>query len=151
MEWLDANIQYWHWMVFGLLLVASEVFVPSFVMLWFGASAIAVGLITAVVPLSITVQLLIWGALSAIDLFIWFRFVHPKMKNRSYSGMGREQIVGKEAMVIDVSERGQGHLRFSVPILGSEEWSFRCESAVAIGDKVVVLDVTGNSLLVRPG
>ena len=36
MDWLNSSIEYWHWMVLGLLLVASEVFVPSFVMLWFG-------------------------------------------------------------------------------------------------------------------
>ena len=90
MEWFNNTIQYWHWMVFGLLLVASEAVVPSFVMLWFGASAIAVGLITAVVPLDFSIQLLIWACLSAFDLFLWFKFVHPRMKNRSLSGMSRD-------------------------------------------------------------
>lgn len=150
MEWLNNTIQYWHWMVFGLLLVASEALVPSFVMLWFGASAIAVGLITAVVPLDFSIQLLIWAVLSAFDLFLWFKFVHPRMKNQTLSGMSREQVLGQEGMVIRVGNHGEGAVRFSIPVLGSDEWMYICREPVAVGDRVVVEDVSGNSLIVRP-
>ena len=150
MEWLNSHIQYWHWMVLGALLVASEIFVPSFVMLWFGASAIAVGLIIAAIDLSFTVQLLIWGFLSVVDLFVWFRFVHPKMKDRSLSGMSKEQVMGQEGMVIQVERFGHGRVRFAVPLLGSDEWSFICRDPVDVGDRVTVEDVSGNSLIVRP-
>ncbi len=150
MEWLNTHIQYWHWMVLGALLVASEIFVPSFVMLWFGASAIAVGLIIAAIDLSFTVQLLIWGFLSVVDLFVWFRFVHPKMKDRSLSGMSKEQVMGQEGMVIQVERFGHGRVRFAVPLLGSDEWNFICRDPVDVGDKVAVEDVSGNSLIVRP-
>ena len=150
MEWLNTHIQYWHWMVLGALLVASEIFVPSFVMLWFGASAIAVGLIIAAIDLSFTIQLLIWGFLSVVDLFVWFRFVHPKMKDRSLSGMSKEQVMGQEGMVIQVERFGHGRVRFAVPLLGSDEWSFICRDPVDVGDRVTVEDVSGNSLIVRP-
>jgi hypothetical protein len=39
-------------------------------------------------------------------------------------------------------------LRFPAPILGSDEWSFICEDPVAIGDRVRVTEVSGNSLIV---
>ena len=51
MEWLDSNIAYWHWVVFGFLLAALEIFVPSFYMLWLGISAVAVGLLSWVLPI----------------------------------------------------------------------------------------------------
>ncbi|WP_372865272.1 NfeD family protein [Spongiibacter sp.] len=149
MEWLNNNVEYWHWMVLGLLLVASEIFVPSFVMLWFGASAIAVGLISAVVELSFSVQLLIWGGLSVVDLFLWFRFVHPRMKDRSLSGMSREQVIGQEGMVIRAADHGEGCVRFSVPLMGSDEWAYICRETLAVGDRVVVEEISGNSLIVR--
>lgn len=149
MEWLNNTVEYWHWLVLGLLLVASEIFVPSFVMLWFGASAIAVGLISAVVELSFSIELLVWASLSAVDLFLWFKFVHPKMKNKSLSGMSREQVVGQEGMVTSVGDRGAGQVRFSIPLLGSDEWRFISREPLLVGDRVVVEDVSGNSLIVR--
>lgn len=149
MSWLNAHIAYWHWMVLGLLLVASEIFVPSFVLLWFGASAVAVGLIIAVVDLHFAVQLAIWAVLSCLDLFIWFKYVHPKMKNKSLAGMAREQIVAQEGMVISKGAKfGHGVMRFSVPMLGSEEWSFICNDPIEVGDKVRVEELSGNKLIV---
>ncbi len=151
MEWLDANIAYWHWMVLGLLLVATELFVPIFVMIWFGASAIAVGLILLVVDLSLVVQMLFWLSLSVLDLVVWFKFIHPKMKNKTLSGMSREQVIGQEGMVIRLGpEIEQGTIRFSIPVLGSDEWQFICREHVAVGDRLVVEDISGNTLIVRP-
>ncbi|WP_373077907.1 NfeD family protein [Zhongshania sp.] len=150
MEWLDANIAYWHWMVFGLLLVATEIFIPVFVMIWFGASAIAVGLILAVVDMSLTVQVLIWLTLSVLDLVVWFKFIHPKMKNRTLSGMSREQVIGQEGMVIRLGpEIEQGTMRFSIPVLGSDEWQFICRDQITVGERVTVEEISGNTLVVR--
>ncbi|MFT6164216.1 MAG: hypothetical protein ACJAZ7_000977 [Zhongshania aliphaticivorans] len=150
MEWLDANIAYWHWMVLGLLLVATELFVPIFVMIWFGASAIAVGLILLVVDLSLVVQMLFWLSLSVLDLVVWFKFIHPKMKNKTLSGMSREQVIGQEGMVIRLGpEIEQGTIRFSIPVLGSDEWQFICREQVGVGDRLVVEDISGNTLIVR--
>ncbi|MBD2859139.1 NfeD family protein [Spongiibacter sp. KMU-158] len=149
MDWLNTHIAYWHWLVFGLLLVITEIFVPSFVMIWFGASAVAVGLILAVIEMPVSVQLLIWAALSVFDLFIWFKFVHPKMKDRSLSGMSREQLIGQEGMVIKVGQDGHGTMRFPVPVLGNDEWSFICRGMVSVGDKVYVEELSGNSVIVK--
>ncbi|GAA4084950.1 NfeD family protein [Zhongshania borealis] len=150
MEWLNTNIAYWHWMVFGILLVVSEIFIPVFVMIWFGASAIAVGLILSVVEMPLSVQLLFWLGLSIADLVVWFKFIHPKMKNRTLSGMSREQAIGQEGMVIRLGpELEQGTMRFSIPLLGSDEWQFICREPIAVGDRVSVEEISGNTLIVR--
>jgi hypothetical protein len=39
-------------------------------------------------------------------------------------------------------------VRFTTPILGAEEWPFICEGAVRAGDRVVVTDISGNTLIV---
>lgn len=149
MEWFNSNIAYWHWMVVGMLLVASEIFLPSFVMIWFGASAIAVGLILAAIDISFNVQLMIWALLSAIDLFVWFKFVQPKMKTNSLSGMSREQILGQEGMIIKLdTEPGRATVRFSIPLMGSEEWACISESDLEVGQRVTVRELSGNSLIV---
>ncbi len=149
MEWLDNNIDYWHWLVLGLLLAAGEIFVPGFVLLWFGVGAIVVGLISYAVDLSFTVQLLIWIGLSVSDLLVWLKFVQPRLRDKSFSGMSREAMLGQEGMVIAMNVGERGRLRFPMPILGSDEWPFICDDDVRSGERVRVIDVSGNTLIVK--
>ena len=37
---MDMQMLYWHWLVFGILLVIAEIFIPSFTIMWFGLGAI---------------------------------------------------------------------------------------------------------------
>ena len=150
MEWLNEHIAYWHWIVFGIALAAIEIFVPSFFMLWLGVSAIVVGLITWFLPISFVVQMLIWGVLSIICLVGWFKFVSPKMKDVSNSGMAKEAMFGKVGTVLEFnSELSRGKLRFPAPLMGEDEWRFIFEGNLSPGDKVTVSDISGNDLIVK--
>ena len=142
------GLEYWHWIVLGLLLVITEIFITSFVVIWFGVSALIVGGVLLLFNLGLPAQLFLWGALSAVSLAAWFKFVRPKMKDVSLSGMSRERIIGQEGMVIDVKETDRGTVRFSLPVLGDDEWPFICKSPVAVGDRVTVSDLSGNTLIV---
>lgn len=149
MEWLNTHIVYWHWMVLGMGLVASEIFVPRYIMLWFGASAVAVGLILVVVALSFPVQLLIWTLLSGVDLFIWFRFVQPRMRGKSTSAAVRRELLGQQGVVISKADKfGHGTLQFPQALMGRQEWPFICDDPIEIGDALRVEDVTGGKLIV---
>ena len=150
-EWLNANIAYWHWIVIGLLLSCLEIFVPSFVMLWFGIAAILVGLIILVIPMSFTFQLLIWIAISVGLLVFWHKKISPRMKNETLAGLSREAIIGKDGIVLDYSsEQGRGKMRFSAPVLGNDEWEILSEETIQAGDRVKVTDLSGNTLIVKP-
>ena len=71
------------------------------------------------------------------------------MADRTKAGISREAIVGKDGQVIKAPCQDQrGMLRFTTPVLGSEEWPFICEQAVAVGERVVVTDISGNTLIV---
>jgi len=37
---MEFKILYWYWLVFGMLLIIAEIFIPSFTVLWFGLGAI---------------------------------------------------------------------------------------------------------------
>ena len=151
LDWLNSNIAYWHWIVFGLMLSLSEILVMSFVLLWFGLGAIVVGMLLWLFPLSITVQLLIWVSLSLFNVYGWFKWISPRLKNRSLSGMAREKMIGQIGTVIEYNSvhSGRGKLRFSAPVLGDDEWQFICEDKIEIGSRVVVQEFSGNSLIVN--
>ena len=148
MEW---KILYWHWLVFAMVLMIAEIFIPSFTIFWFGLGGLIVGGILWVTPgIDLTWQLLIWGMASTLFTVFWFLFLKPRMLDRTKAGISREAIVGESGMVIKVPENGKrGTLRFALPLLGSEEWSFICKEEVNVGDRVWVLEVSGNDLIVQ--
>jgi membrane protein implicated in regulation of membrane protease activity len=150
LEWLNAEVAYWHWMVFGLALALLEIILFSFVSLWFGLSAFVVGLLLWLVPLSFTTQLTIWIALSIFVVFSWFKWVSPLLKNKSFSGMAKESMLGQVGTVIEynTAHEGRGTLRFSAPILGDDEWQFICTDSVEVGSRVIVREFSGNTLIV---
>lgn len=149
-EFLNSNVLYWHWIVFGLLLIVLEVFIPVFVILWVGLAAIAVGLITSIVPMSLSVELLLWAILSAVFVFLWHKYVSPKMQNRTMAGLSLEAVIGQVGLVTEFSQtQGRGRLRFPAPIIGNDEWEFIFEGPLEQGEKVEVSDIVGNRLVVK--
>jgi membrane protein implicated in regulation of membrane protease activity len=142
--------EYWHWIVFGMILILVELVVPSFTIFWFGLSALIVGGVLLVAPkTTFTWQLLLWALGACLMTLLWFKLFRPLMADRTKAGISREAIVGESGQVIRApSQQNRGMLRFTTPVLGAEEWPFICEQAVAVGDRVVVTDISGNTLIV---
>ncbi len=143
-------VLYWHWIVLGIALMAMEILLPSFVALWFGAAAVIVGVLLLFIPsLSVAMQVVLWVIFSIIFTWLWFRIMQPLAIDKTKAGLSREAIVGEIGQVLSAptTER-RGTLRFSVPILGADEWPFICSDEVASGDRVRVSDISGNDLIV---
>lgn len=142
---------YWHWLVLGIGLIALEIFLPSFIVIWFGLGAVAVGLMLWSLPtLGFGMQLLAW-TLSSIGFAVgWFTFFKPKMIDRTKAGISREAALGEIGRVIKAPvDGGRGTVRFTRPVLGEDEWDFICEGGVQTGDRVVIRDFSGNTLVVE--
>lgn len=141
---------YWYWLVIGIVLIALEAMLPSFVAFWFGAGAVVTGIVLLLVPMSFALQLLVWLGFSGAALFAWFQWIRPRMRDRTTSGLARESIVGEVGMVIRLpQEHMRGRMRFSTPKLGAEEWEYICDAKTDIGDRVHVREVSGNTLIVE--
>ena len=147
---MNLELVYWHWVVIGIALVLLEIFIPSFTALWFGAGAIIVGILLAVFPgLPIVAQILLWALLSSLLTWSWFKYLKPLSKDKTKAGLSREAITGEVGQVLVTPNDGRkGKLRFPAPVLGDDEWEFIAQDEVAIGDRVRVIDVSGNSLIV---
>ena len=147
----ELKMLYWYWLVFGMLLILLELVVPSFTIFWFGLGALVVGLLLLLAPeLSLTWQILIWVVASTAFVVFWFRVLKPKMTDRTKAGISREAVLGETAMVTRLPEgERRGEIRFSVPMLGSESWPFIAVDDVAVGDRVMVQDVSGNTMMVK--
>ena len=141
----------WHWIVFGIALMISEIFLATFFVLWFGAAAVIVGVVLYLVPeLSTTLQILSWTVLSSILAFGWFKYLKPLSIDKTKAGLSKEAITGEVGVVLVApTPDKRGKLRFPAPVLGADEWIIISQDELAIGDKVNVIDVSGNSLIVK--
>lgn len=150
---MEFQLLYWHWLVFGMALIIAEIFIPSFTILWFGLGAILVAVIILIFPnLAISWQLFIWAIASCLFTLLWFKLIKPLMKDRTKAGISREAILGESGQVIKLpGQENRGIVRFTTPLLGTDEWPFICEQELAIGDRVMVQDISGNTLIVKKG
>lgn len=147
---MELELAYWHWLVLGIGLVVVEIFLPSFTVFWFGLGAIIVGIALWLFPeMAFAVQLSIWIIASCSFVIFWFKALKPKMIDRASAGIARESAIGEAGTVIQVplSER-RGMVRFTIPVLGSDDWEFICEQDVSVGDRVFVKEFSGNTLIV---
>lgn len=143
-------IEPWHWLVLGFSLMIAEIFIPTFASLWFGAAALIVAALSWLLPVPIVVQILIWLALSLVFMFAWIKYIKPLSVNRNRASMQESSIIGEVGMII-TKPQGQvpGLIRFSVPIVGADEWACRTlDDNIEAGDRVVVTAINGDELTV---
>jgi len=147
----DFHLLYWHWLVFGMVLVIAELFIPSFTIFWFGLGAMLTAAFLFFAPaLSISWQLFIWAISSIVFTFVWFKYLRKLSPDRTRAGMAREAAIGATGMVIEVNPEGaKGTVRFSTPLLGADEWPFICEAGTSTGERVMVREISGNTLIVE--
>ena len=141
----------WHWVVFGIAVMVSEMFLGTFFILWFGAAAVVVGVMLFLIPdLSMTWQILLWTILSSVLALGWFKYLKPLSIDKTKAGLSKEAITGEVGQVLIVpTEDKRGKLRFPAPVLGADEWIIISQDELTIGDRVSVVDVSGNSLIVK--
>ncbi len=73
------------------------------------------------------------------------------MTDRTKAGISREAVTGETGIVTRApQDEIRGVVRFSMPLLGADEWEFICHDGCSVGDRVEVTDVSGNTLIVRP-
>ena len=146
---MDIQLLYWHWLVIGMLLVVAEIFIPSFTVLWFGLGALLVGVIEMVVPMSMTIQVLVWTVSSVFFAVGWFKLIKPKMTAANQDSQAQQSAIGESGLVVKLpTESTLGTMRFSTPILDRDEWQFSCDVTVELGDRLHIQEISGQTLVV---
>ncbi len=138
---------WWHWMAFGLILIAAEIVVPSFVVIWFGIAAVVVSLMDWLLQTSFTTELFVWILLSVALLFWWFKIYHPATKTKRGQADDDMGITGVITEKVEAFKRGQA--KFELPVLGSSEWSVTADETIQKGEKVIAVKAVGNMIKVK--
>lgn len=142
------ELAWWHWVVLGMVLVALEMVVSTFFLMWFGLGALLVGLVTLFVLPGFAVQLVLWAVASLAMMGIWLRFF--KVPDRNRAGQAKEGVIGLTGLVTRaVTETGNGEILFQRPVLGADRWPVVADAPIAAGEKARIVDVLGQTLKVE--
>ena len=147
LEWLDANILWWHWVVLGLVLIGLETVAMTFLMLGIGVAAIVTGTVAYLFELSFASQLLIWSILSALFVIGWWRFI--RQKTVTQSGQPRYRVDTKGTVSEAIRPPQRGRVLFDIPVLGNREWPAFADAPLEAGEKVQIVDVSGQLIKVE--
>lgn len=142
-------IEWWHWIVLGLVLTLAELAVPAFFIVWFGLGALGVGLaLLAWTSMSLAAQFLLWATLSATLAAFWFRYLKPRTV--SQVGSSSAALIGEVGVLVgELTPQSRGQVRFQKPLLGADLWACYAETSLAAGTRVRVVAVEGSFLKVE--
>lgn len=142
------QILWWHWLILGIGLLLLELAIPAFFVVWFGLGALIVGLVSAIIDLSLTTQVSLWTVFSLAFVWLWFK-VFRKSEHKTTIGFSKGQFIGEVGLVTRAIRPYQkGQIRFQKPILGDELWESIADEEIMSGERVRVIDVQGNILKV---
>jgi len=143
MEMLLENLNYLHWLVFGLALVIVELILWSMFLLWIGASAITISIVFYLYPeVSAGLQALSFVLLSLVSIFLAKKYFPVKTIDDELS-INAKNHIGKECTVVSI-ENNIIKVR-----LGESLWFAKgCE--MSVGQKVRIVDTDSSTFIVEP-
>lgn len=146
MEFLNG-IEYWYWLIFGLVLLGLEILVFGAFFLWLGLAALVVGVLALfVTSLLWSHQIIIWAVLSVIGALGWqiYKKGHPSEDGPTKMNRRGEQYVGRHFTLTKDIINGVGELH-----VDDTRWRIVCDHDLSVGTKVKVTAVDGTSLRVE--
>ena len=137
----------WLWLIGGVLLLIAELIAPGFFLVFIGGAAIATGVISMLVPLSLPLQLAIFAALAYLSARIGGRRAYAMKFDYSPDPFLNDRVkrlLGRVVVATQSIDSNGGRVR-----VGDSEWSARGGPA-AVGERVRIVDIEGNCLKVEP-
>ena len=140
------RMQWWHWWILAAVLAAVETLLPGAVAIWFAASAAVVGALLLLVPVPWPLQLVLFGVLGAVAVYLWRRYDRSGQESSPlpYLNQRSAQYVGQICVLTEAIQQGYGKAR-----VGDGVWKVRGPDLPA-GAQVRVVSAEGALLVVEP-
>ncbi len=141
LEFLSTNLLWWHWIAFGLVLLTLETFSGTFLMLGLGVSAIIVGVIEVLFPMTLEIQLTLWLILSVISIAWWFKYMRDNAVDEI--GQSNYTLETKGTVTKTIEPNSRGEVKFDLPVLGNTTWIATSKEKLNINTRVKIVEVKG--------
>jgi hypothetical protein len=139
-------LQYWHWILLALGMVAAEIMVPGAFFLWIGIAACILAGTAFLFPFTdASIQLFLFGIFSILTTVIGRKVVYPFWKGTAPSLLNRrgQQLVG-QTITLDVPIVN-GHAHITV---ADSKWLVKGPD-LPTSTVVKVVGIEGNTLVVE--
>lgn len=136
------------WWILALLLIAGEILLPGYFLLWIGLAAAAMGVVLWLLPgLGLLLQAILFGVLALLACWLYARYLRPRLQ-RSAPGDERlnrrgEQMIGQRYVLVEPIVNGRGKAQ-----VGDGQWLVSGPE-LPQGATVEVMAVDGTTLQVR--
>jgi membrane protein implicated in regulation of membrane protease activity len=138
-----------NWLIWGLILSLLELIIPGTYLIWFGLAGLLMSVLTFVVPMSLTAQIIWFALFSAVFAFIgWYayRYVFKKLKApKEYQNLNdsAQQYVGRTVTVAEDVKDNQTKVQ-----IGDSYWLAYSEKPLKKGATAKVKAVKDSLILV---
>lgn len=139
------------WIVVGLLIMSMELFLPGFILCFFGLGAVLTGLLTIFLPIGINAQLVMFAVISIVLLVSFRRYAQGyftgRISNPNPTGAGMESHAGETAIVTEdiIPNSTHGKVEFH-----GTSWNADAEVAIKKGAKVTIIERHDLTMKVKP-
>ena len=142
------NLEYWHWLVLGLVLIIIEMLAPTAILLWFGLAAGIVGVLLMLFPeMAWQMQLILFSIMSVSTLLAWKTYAkkHPAKDNQEYAALNKrgDDLIGRTFTLEESVVNNYAKIK-----VDDTMWKIRCDQDVEAGARVRVTEVDGTVLVV---
>ncbi len=141
LEFLSTNLLWWHWIAFGLILLILEIFSGTFLMLGLGVSAIVVGVVDVLFPMTLEMQLSIWLILSVVTIAWWFKYMQENATDKT--GQSNYTLDTQGTVTKTIKPNSRGEVKFDLPVLGNTTWVATSKEELHIKSRVKIIEVKG--------
>lgn len=139
------------WILVGLAIMSMELFMPGFILVFFGLGAVLVGVTLLMVPLGVNAQLILFPVISIVLLVSFRRYAQGyftgRVSNANPGGAPVDVNIGQTAVVTEdiVPNSPRGKVEYH-----GTSWNADADAEIKKGVKVVIIDRHDLTLKVRP-
>lgn len=138
---------HWFWLTLGGLLLAAEMLGTNGYLLWSGISAVLVGVLVWLLPLSWEWQGVIFALFTMASAFFWFRWLQRRERQQTPNTLNQRgnQLIGRHFTLQNGLVDGVGHVK-----IGDSSWRVQADSDLPAGSEVTVIAIEGITLRITP-
>ncbi len=147
-EFLNETVLWWHWIIFGIILLIIEMSLGTFFILGLGVAAIIVGILDAVMGVSFAVEITVWLVLSVLSITAWFKWF--KEESITNSGQSNYSLDTIGTVIKEIQPHSRGKVAFDTPVLGNSSWHATSKIDIDKNTRVKIVQINGQLIEVEP-
>ncbi len=144
---MTSLVDTYGWWLLALVLIAAEMLVPGYFMLWIGIAAGVMGVLMLIAPdLSVLVQAVLFALFAIAACLVYWKFIRPHAEQRDEQPLLNRRgarLVGQRFVLAEPIVNGRGKVR-----VGDGSWLAQGPDLPA-GSEVEVVAVDATTLRVK--